>query len=62
MWWPRLLEGHPDLSWDDYEKDYSDLPSEELRRHHDERAEEQRQQARGDRGVVSVDEGADDED
>ena len=26
---------HPELSWDDYEKDYSDLPPEELRRHHE---------------------------
>ena len=33
MWWPRLLEGHPDLSWDDYEKDYSDLPPAVLRQY-----------------------------
>ncbi|GAX82303.1 hypothetical protein CEUSTIGMA_g9732.t1 [Chlamydomonas eustigma] len=33
MWWPRLLNGHPDISWDDYEKDYSDLPAEILYEH-----------------------------
>ena len=27
-WWPRLLRGQPAIAWDDYEKDYSDLPSE----------------------------------
>lgn len=26
MWWPRLLSGHAAIQWDDYEKDYSDLP------------------------------------
>ena len=26
MWWPRLLRGHAAIQWDDYEKDYSDLP------------------------------------
>ena len=61
MWWPRLLEGHPDLSWDDYEKDYSDLPSEELRRHQYERAEEERRQNQRDRGGVSEDQGDFDE-
>ncbi len=28
MWWPRLLVGQPAVAWDDYEKDYSDLPRE----------------------------------
>lgn len=27
-WWPRLLRGQPAIAWDDYEKDYSDLPHE----------------------------------
>lgn len=27
-WWPRLLRGQPAIAWDDYEKDYSDLPRE----------------------------------
>lgn len=31
MWWPRLFEGHPEISFDDYEKDYSDLPETVLR-------------------------------
>ena len=33
MWWPRLLKQHADIAWDDYEKDYSDLPEEVLQRH-----------------------------
>ena len=33
MWWPRLFAAHSEISWDDYEKDYSDLPAEVLRRH-----------------------------
>ncbi len=32
-WWPRLFEGHGDIAWDDYEKDYSDLPEEVMARH-----------------------------
>ncbi|KAK9836972.1 hypothetical protein WJX81_003624 [Elliptochloris bilobata] len=32
-WWPRLLRGQPAVAWDDYEKDYSDLPSEVLAQH-----------------------------
>ncbi len=28
MWWPRLLVHQPAVAWDDYEKDYSDLPRE----------------------------------
>lgn len=26
-WWPRLFVHHSDIAWDDYEKDYSDLPA-----------------------------------
>ena len=26
MWWPRLFRHHGAIAWDDYEKDYSDLP------------------------------------
>lgn len=33
MWWPRLLRSHGEVAWDDYEKDYSDLPEEVLARH-----------------------------
>lgn len=33
MWWSKLFENHPDIAWDDYEKDYSDLPEEVLERH-----------------------------
>lgn len=33
MWWPRLFTQHSEIAWDDYEKDYSDLPAEVLRRH-----------------------------
>jgi hypothetical protein len=33
MWWPRLLHHHSEVAWDDYEKDYSDLPEEVLDRH-----------------------------
>lgn len=33
MWWPRLFTHHGDIAWDDYEKDYSDLPEEVLSRH-----------------------------
>ena len=32
-WWPRLLRQHGEIAWDDYEKDYSDLPAEVLTRH-----------------------------
>lgn len=28
MWWPRLFTSHGEIAWDDYEKDYSDLPPE----------------------------------
>ena len=28
MWWPRLFASHEEIAWDDYEKDYSDLPAE----------------------------------
>lgn len=30
MWWPRLFRHHGEIAWDDYEKDYSDLPHEVL--------------------------------
>ncbi|GAB4817977.1 hypothetical protein N2152v2_005023 [Parachlorella kessleri] len=33
MWWPRLFRHHGEIAWDDYEKDYSDLPEEVLQRH-----------------------------
>lgn len=33
MWWPRLFKAHAAIAWDDYEKDYSDLPEEVLQRH-----------------------------
>ena len=26
MWWPRLFCHHAAIQWDDYDKDYSDLP------------------------------------
>lgn len=32
-WWPRLFEHHGDIAWDDYEKDYSDLPEEVMAKH-----------------------------
>ena len=34
MWWPRLFRGQCEIAWDDYEKDYSDLPPQILARHH----------------------------
>jgi hypothetical protein len=33
MWWPRLFAGGPTIEWDDYEKDYSDLPAPVLAAH-----------------------------
>lgn len=33
MWWPRLLKSHVEIAWDDYEKDYSDLPREVMAQH-----------------------------
>ncbi len=32
-WWPRLFRHHSEIAWDDYEKDYSDLPEEVLLPH-----------------------------
>ena len=29
-WWSRLFDAHTEIAWDDYEKDYSDLPEEVL--------------------------------
>lgn len=33
MWWDRLFKQHGQIAWDDYEKDYSDLPEEVLEKH-----------------------------
>ncbi|KDD73520.1 hypothetical protein H632_c2095p1 [Helicosporidium sp. ATCC 50920] len=33
MWWPKLFTHHGEIAWDDYEKDYSDLPEVVLRKH-----------------------------
>lgn len=33
MWWPKLFAGGPEIAWDDYEKDYSDLPAPILAEH-----------------------------
>lgn len=33
MWWDRLFKQHGKIAWDDYEKDYSDLPEEVLEKH-----------------------------
>lgn len=33
MWWSKLFENHPECQWDDYSKDYSDLPEEVMERH-----------------------------
>ncbi|KAK9835735.1 hypothetical protein WJX74_007021 [Apatococcus lobatus] len=33
MWWPRLLRHHSPIAWDDYEKDYSDLPAPVMQQH-----------------------------
>ena len=32
-WWTRLFDVHGDIAWDDYEKDYSDLPEEVMMKH-----------------------------
>jgi hypothetical protein len=32
-WWPRLLRHHEATRWDDYDKDYSDLPDPLLQLH-----------------------------
>ena len=32
-WWSRLFDNHGEIAWDDYEKDYSDLPAEVLDRY-----------------------------
>ena len=32
-WWPRLFTGGPEIAWDDYEKDYSDLPAPVMAEH-----------------------------
>jgi hypothetical protein len=33
MWWPKLCTHHCEIQWDDYEKDYSDLPPEIMQLH-----------------------------
>ncbi|KAA6420245.1 MAG: heat shock STI-like [Trebouxia sp. A1-2] len=32
-WWPRLFQHHQPIQWDDYDKDYSDLPLQIMRKH-----------------------------
>ena len=32
-WWPRLFKNGPEIAWDDYEKDYSDLPAAVMAEH-----------------------------
>jgi len=32
-WWPRLFKDGPEIAWDDYEKDYSDLPAQVMAEH-----------------------------
>lgn len=32
-WWTRLFTHHSEIAWDDYEKDYSDLPAVIMREH-----------------------------
>lgn len=32
-WWPRLFTHHTPIAWDDYAKDYSDLPEDVLQQH-----------------------------
>ena len=32
-WWPRLFRHHGEIAWDDYDKDYSDLPEPVMARH-----------------------------
>lgn len=33
MWWPKLCAHHCEIQWDDYEKDYSDLPDPIMKQH-----------------------------
>ena len=33
MWWPKLFTDGPEIAWDDYSKDYSDLPQPILNAH-----------------------------
>ena len=44
MWWPRLFKSHATIEWDDYEKDYSDLPPEILSPHFRQRVIEDHRQ------------------
>jgi hypothetical protein len=32
-WWPKLFKDGPEIAWDDYEKDYSDLPAQVMAEH-----------------------------
>jgi len=32
-WWPKLFKDGPEIAWDDYEKDYSDLPAHVMAEH-----------------------------
>ena len=43
MWWPRLFAHHGTIAFDDYDKDYSDLPQEILATHHRIEAEREHQ-------------------
>ena len=45
MWWPRLFKGGPEIAWDDYEKDYSDLPAAILAEHEAVEAEQEVQRS-----------------
>ena len=62
MWWQQLYDHHAQIVWDDYDKDYSDLPApimEEYRRNealqdetrHLEHTEREARQALQDRNV-----------
>ena len=43
MWWPKLFVHHGGIAWDDFDKDYSDLPHEILARHRRIEAEREHQ-------------------
>lgn len=32
-WWPKLFKEGAEIAWDDYEKDYSDLPAPVMAEH-----------------------------
>ena len=62
MWWSKLFDQHGDIAWDDYEKDYSDLPEEVLEKHRIREAikEEERQEENVDQKRRSKIQDADD--